>query len=612
MKAVAADDDGNVVARSRIPHEFYVPSPLRFEHDAARRVARRSAARARRSSATSSRAAVSVAAMVPSLTAVDADGVPCTPGLLYGDERGHQRRVRSRSPKRASSCSSCAGRRTSAPTRAATGWRRRSRTTRSSGEADRSRRPSRRPRTRCSTGRRWDERAARASAAPRVEQMPAIGIVGPAARRGARAAPGCVLEGGTIDAMGEQLVAGARRRRRRARDLRHDAHRVGRDARAGRSRRTTTRSRTPRRRQVPRRRAEQRGRPVPQLGRPRCSGATATSPVDAGDACRCGCRTRAASACRSRTPIARGAARRPRPHARTRPRSGAPRSKPAGFVDPAHDRQRRRCRRSRIVATGGGTRVDGWVAGARRLHRAARARVRGSRRRRARRRVPRPARRGLETRHERRGPLGAHVARRRPDPAWAGRAVARSLRRGSAKSRADRVACIGAGVCRVEQSARGHVALDITIDREACMGSGNCSFWAPGVFDLDDDGIAIVARPDRAARRQDRPRRPGLPDPGDHGVRRRRQAGLIPFERPPYACTGRTCRASGACRRWSSRGGDHDRAAPSLRTTPQPYRSLDARSRPTSTLDDGPRRSRRGAAAGTACAASRVVRADVD
>ncbi len=24
------------------------------------------------------------------------------------------------------------------------------------------------------------------------------------------------------------------------------------------------------------------------------------------------------------------------------------------------------------------------------------------------------------------------------------------------------------------------------------MGSGNCSFWAPGVFDLDDDGIAYV------------------------------------------------------------------------------------------------------------------------
>ena len=39
------------------------------------------------------------------------------------------------------------------------------------------------------------------------------------------------------------------------------------------------------------------------------------------------------------------------------------------------------------------------------------------------------------------------------------------------------------------------MALDIRIDRDACMGSGNCSFWAPGVFDLDDDGIAIVVDP---------------------------------------------------------------------------------------------------------------------
>jgi len=27
------------------------------------------------------------------------------------------------------------------------------------------------------------------------------------------------------------------------------------------------------------------------------------------------------------------------------------------------------------------------------------------------------------------------------------------------------------------------------------MGSGNCSFWAPGVFDLDDEGIAFVVDP---------------------------------------------------------------------------------------------------------------------
>lgn len=38
----------------------------------------------------------------------------------------------------------------------------------------------------------------------------------------------------------------------------------------------------------------------------------------------------------------------------------------------------------------------------------------------------------------------------------------------------------------------------IEIDREACMGSGNCQFWAPGVFDLDADGIAVVVDPHAA------------------------------------------------------------------------------------------------------------------
>lgn len=40
------------------------------------------------------------------------------------------------------------------------------------------------------------------------------------------------------------------------------------------------------------------------------------------------------------------------------------------------------------------------------------------------------------------------------------------------------------------------MALEIHIDREVCMGSGNCAFWAPGVFDLDDDGISVVVDPD--------------------------------------------------------------------------------------------------------------------
>lgn len=37
---------------------------------------------------------------------------------------------------------------------------------------------------------------------------------------------------------------------------------------------------------------------------------------------------------------------------------------------------------------------------------------------------------------------------------------------------------------------------EIRIDRTRCIGSGNCGFWAPATFDLDDDGIAIVVDPD--------------------------------------------------------------------------------------------------------------------
>lgn len=42
------------------------------------------------------------------------------------------------------------------------------------------------------------------------------------------------------------------------------------------------------------------------------------------------------------------------------------------------------------------------------------------------------------------------------------------------------------------------MALEIEIDRDKCMGSGNCSFWAPGVFDLDDEGISVVLDPTAA------------------------------------------------------------------------------------------------------------------
>jgi xylulokinase len=89
VKAVAADEDGQVVARTRIPHQIRVPAPDRLEHDADqawRRGPLAAMAELGRPDAT----AVAVTAMVPSLTAVDGVGLPLTPGLLYGDSRGRR------------------------------------------------------------------------------------------------------------------------------------------------------------------------------------------------------------------------------------------------------------------------------------------------------------------------------------------------------------------------------------------------------------------------------------------------------------------------------------------------------------------------------------------
>jgi ferredoxin len=39
------------------------------------------------------------------------------------------------------------------------------------------------------------------------------------------------------------------------------------------------------------------------------------------------------------------------------------------------------------------------------------------------------------------------------------------------------------------------MGLEVEVDREVCMGSGNCVYEAPGVFDLDDDSISFVIDP---------------------------------------------------------------------------------------------------------------------
>jgi xylulokinase len=87
VKAVAVDEDGVILARSRIPHETLVPGPELLEHDADR-AWRRGPKRALAALGSFELKAVGIAAMVPSMTAVDRRGRPFTPGLLYGDARG--------------------------------------------------------------------------------------------------------------------------------------------------------------------------------------------------------------------------------------------------------------------------------------------------------------------------------------------------------------------------------------------------------------------------------------------------------------------------------------------------------------------------------------------
>lgn len=88
VKALAVDGDGEVVARARVEHSISSPAPDLFEHDASKAWRRNVRTAFRRVSDGLDVKAVNVAAMVPSLCAVDRRGRPITPGLLYGDARG--------------------------------------------------------------------------------------------------------------------------------------------------------------------------------------------------------------------------------------------------------------------------------------------------------------------------------------------------------------------------------------------------------------------------------------------------------------------------------------------------------------------------------------------
>jgi xylulokinase len=86
VKAVAVDERGQIVSQVRVPHPVHFPAPDRMEHDADR-AWRRGPRKALQALAVDADA-VAMSSMVPSLTAVDRKGRPLTPGLLYGDARG--------------------------------------------------------------------------------------------------------------------------------------------------------------------------------------------------------------------------------------------------------------------------------------------------------------------------------------------------------------------------------------------------------------------------------------------------------------------------------------------------------------------------------------------
>lgn len=89
VKAIAVDAHGEVCARTRIPHAINAPTPAVLEHDAAA-VWHTGVIKACDSVSADHRVAgIGLAAMVPSLAAVDRNGMPVSPGILYGDHRGH-------------------------------------------------------------------------------------------------------------------------------------------------------------------------------------------------------------------------------------------------------------------------------------------------------------------------------------------------------------------------------------------------------------------------------------------------------------------------------------------------------------------------------------------
>jgi xylulokinase len=210
VKAIAADGDGNVVASTRVPHEIRVPDAESLEHDidaAWRDGVRRAYGDVSRDVDV---LAVNVAAMVPSLGALTAAGTAAGPGLLYGDHRGRRAGTDGGNPAESGELLAfLAWLRAHCPD-AERFW---------PAQATANHVLSGRPALDTTTaftayplfdGARWDPELL-AEAGVESAQLPEIvaGVEAAGRVRGSGPSDGPLLGGGTIDAMGEQIVAGA-------------------------------------------------------------------------------------------------------------------------------------------------------------------------------------------------------------------------------------------------------------------------------------------------------------------------------------------------------------------------------------------------------------------
>ena len=204
VKALAVNAEGEVVRRARIPHDVAIPAPLRFEHNAAKCWYDGPLAALAALGSDLEPVGVSVAAMVPSMTAVDVNEQPIASGLLYGDERGaggpghsgesgelggflawlsaEHPTAHGFRPAQAVANAALTGEATISTTAAAACWP-------------------------LFDFHGWNEPMVR-DAGARVDQLPRL-VPGGSVAGTLIGNERCVVEGGTIDAMAEQLVAGA-------------------------------------------------------------------------------------------------------------------------------------------------------------------------------------------------------------------------------------------------------------------------------------------------------------------------------------------------------------------------------------------------------------------